>query len=120
MPSKYPSTFYRVSVKALVRNDQGHVLVCKENSDNWSLPGGGIDHGEDVLTALSRELQEELGVSGILTAKPSSVATFYVDGLSAWLMWAVYEATLESHAFTPGPGVTDIAFMDVETFKDSL
>ena len=43
----YPNTFYRVSVKALIKNEQDQVLVIKENQDTWSLPGGGLDHGED-------------------------------------------------------------------------
>ncbi|RYH58779.1 MAG: NUDIX hydrolase, partial [Alcaligenaceae bacterium] len=58
----YPNAFYRVSVKALIRDDAGNVLVVKENQDTWSLPGGGIDHGEVPEVALLRELKEELGV----------------------------------------------------------
>lgn len=42
----YPNAFYRVSVKALIKDDSGNILVVKENQDTWSLPGGGLDHGE--------------------------------------------------------------------------
>lgn len=41
----YPTTFYRVSVKALIKNDKNEILVVKESQDFWSLPGGGLDHG---------------------------------------------------------------------------
>ncbi len=58
----YPNTFYRVSVKALIRNKDGKVLVLKENQDTWSLPGGGLDHGEDPKSGILRELKEELGI----------------------------------------------------------
>jgi 8-oxo-dGTP pyrophosphatase MutT (NUDIX family) len=52
---------YRVSAKAVIIQD-GKVLLVQENERWWSLPGGGIDHGETVSAALKRELEEELGV----------------------------------------------------------
>lgn len=55
----------RVSLKAVIFNDQGHVLVVKENGrDWWDIPGGGLDHGESVKEALSRELFEEVHLQG--------------------------------------------------------
>ena len=30
-------------------------------SELWTLPGGGVDHGEDPRDALIREVQEEAG-----------------------------------------------------------
>ena len=55
--SIYPEAFYRVSLKAIIRNALGHVLLVKESgSESWSFPGGGIDHGETELDALRREL----------------------------------------------------------------
>jgi len=54
---------YRVAVKAIVIQD-GKTLLVKDNEDiGWSLPGGGVDHGEDTKTALIRELSEEIGVT---------------------------------------------------------
>lgn len=31
-------------------------------SDSWHIPGGGIDEGEDKITALIREIKEETGI----------------------------------------------------------
>ncbi len=52
---------YRVSLKGLVRDEQGKILFVKER-DNWDLPGGGLEHGEDPIQGLKREFDEELGV----------------------------------------------------------
>ncbi|HMI09610.1 MAG TPA: NUDIX domain-containing protein [Candidatus Saccharimonadales bacterium] len=53
---------YRVATRALVIQDD-KILLIKEASDNWwSLPGGGVDHGETIEAAVSREIEEELGV----------------------------------------------------------
>ncbi len=53
---------YRVSVRALIiQNDK--ILLVKEFPQMWwAFPGGGIDHGENVQQTLAREMEEELGV----------------------------------------------------------
>ena len=56
---------YRISLKGLIRNDAGEVLVVKEaGRDWWDLPGGGMDHGEDIKFALAREMKEEVNMEG--------------------------------------------------------
>jgi len=54
------SAFYRVSVKALIFNDQQQLLVFKNTDNEWELPGGGWEHGETLENCLRRELMEEL------------------------------------------------------------
>lgn len=50
---------YRVA--AIVRH-HGHVLVCREDDDDFvMLPGGRVELGEASAPALGRELVEELG-----------------------------------------------------------
>jgi ADP-ribose pyrophosphatase YjhB (NUDIX family) len=51
-----------VSAKIIVIQD-GKLLMTIESNDKYSLPGGGIDHGETISGALDRELKEELGLS---------------------------------------------------------
>jgi len=53
----------RPSVAAIIRNAEGHVLL-QRRSDNglWGLPGGSVEIGESVTTAVVREVQEETGL----------------------------------------------------------
>ena len=53
---------YRVAVKGLVRDESGRLLFVQERSNSWDLPGGGLEHGENIVEALAREFQEELNV----------------------------------------------------------
>ena len=52
----------RQRATALVVRDGKYLLVKERGSERYSLPGGGIDHGEAVLTAACREIGEELGL----------------------------------------------------------
>lgn len=56
----------RVAAYALVVRD-GHVLLTRNSArgphpGTWTLPGGGIDHGEDPRTSVVREVREETGL----------------------------------------------------------
>lgn len=118
--SKYPTTFYRVSLKAIIRNEKGEVLVCKEyDSTSWSLPGGGIDYGETEKEALVRELNEEVGYVGNLAAKPLATTTFWVESKRTWLMWVAYDVIPENYDFKVGEYSNDVSFIDVRQFKGS-
>ena len=50
-----------VSAKAVILFDT-NVLLLKDRLGRWDLPGGKLDRGETVLTALRREVWEETGL----------------------------------------------------------
>lgn len=115
----YPNTFYRVSVKALIKDKDDRVLVLKENQDTWSLPGGGLDHGEDSKLGILRELREELGVKNPHIKDIGLVKTFYLESKSAWLLWIVYDVQIDTADFIFGEGVTDAQYIDVSELEQS-
>lgn len=41
--------------------ENGAVLLVRQTSNTWSLPGGKVEHGEDPLDAVIREVAEETG-----------------------------------------------------------
>jgi ADP-ribose pyrophosphatase YjhB (NUDIX family) len=56
---------FRLSLNGIVINDDDQILFVKEDGrDWWDLPGGGMDHGEDVKSALAREMHEEVNLNG--------------------------------------------------------
>lgn len=117
--SKYPNTFYRVSVKAVIRNDKGEVLVNKEHGhDSWGLPGGGWDHGETEHESLARELYEEIGYEGEFTAQPFATALMWMRTKSAHLLWIVYNVETANQNFRVGEDSSEIAFMDPSSFSE--
>lgn len=56
------SNLHKVSVAALVRNDEGKILLVNSPWRGWEYPGGLIEPGETFEQALHREVREESGV----------------------------------------------------------
>lgn len=53
---------HKVSVAALVTNDEGRILLVNSPWRGWEYPGGLIEPGETFEEALRREVREEAGV----------------------------------------------------------
>jgi len=115
----YPNTYYRVTVKAFITNDDNQVLVVKEGQEFWSLPGGGLDHGELQIDCLKREIIEELGVEGVEIGEIAYSKTFYLDRIDAWMLWIVYKVKLNATEFIFGDGVTDAKYIDAQELENS-
>ena len=62
----------RTGVGIIVLNKQNKIFVGKrkDNPGNkWQMPQGGVDEGEDYITAMKRELKEETGIENIKIIK---------------------------------------------------
>ena len=58
----------RTGVGIVVLNNQNKVFVGKRKDnpvDKWQMPQGGVDDGEDYLSAMKRELFEETSIKSI-------------------------------------------------------
>ena len=53
---------FRVSVSALIIQEESVLLAHRRAIDWWNLPGGAIDAGETVSEGLLREVREETGL----------------------------------------------------------
>jgi putative (di)nucleoside polyphosphate hydrolase len=64
MPQDRPERF-RLNVAGILRDVHGRILICERlgRRGSWQFPQGGVDPGESLEAALSRELWEEIGVT---------------------------------------------------------
>ena len=62
----------RIGVGIIVLNNENKVFVGKRKDnpgDKWQMPQGGVDVGEDFITAMKRELVEETNIKNIKILK---------------------------------------------------
>jgi len=65
-----------LGVRAIVIDAQDRVFLIKHSYvDGWHLPGGGVETGETMLEALSRELAEEGNI--VMSAAPRLHGVFF-------------------------------------------
>ena len=70
---------YVLTVRATIVNEAGACLLLRRSAANksfvgcWEFPGGKIDPGEDFVTALHREADEEAGIRIELTGLAGSM-----------------------------------------------
>ena len=70
-----------LGVRAMVIDGSGRVFLVKHSYvDGWHLPGGGVETGETLLTALTRELAEEGNI--LLAGRPELHGVFFNNRVS--------------------------------------
>ncbi len=71
-------------VAGVVRREDGCLLISQRLADDtlggyWEFPGGKVDAGEELKTALARELREELGIEAEIGAEIHRIVHPYPD-----------------------------------------
>lgn len=112
-----PPCFYRISVKALIHNDEGKFLLVKEDNGLWELSGGWVDYGEDPRECLIREVYEEMWLKVTFIAEQPSYFFTSKSRRGVDIANVLYEARVENFDFTPSSECVEIWFFTVEEAK---
>jgi 8-oxo-dGTP pyrophosphatase MutT (NUDIX family) len=112
-----PPRQFRVSIKALIIDYQRRLLLLHSKNEDWMLPGGGLEHGEQIEEALRREIQEELGVEADAVATYPSYTWTKEISPNFWMLILTYKTTIVSTNFTLEEGIEQARFFSPEELK---
>jgi putative (di)nucleoside polyphosphate hydrolase len=91
MEKKFQNLPLRSGVGIIVLNKENKVFVAKriDNPKNfWQMPQGGVDNGEDFLTAAYRELEEETSIKNVkLISELDVLITYNLPDRLLGIIW---------------------------------
>lgn len=100
----------RLSVVALVHHDGKFLVGARRNGPSkgkFVLPGGGVEYGESLAWALTREVKEETGVE-IIVEDMTVLDTVELLGKKSHRVMLIYAAKVSG----------DVELEDTEELKD--
>lgn len=97
---------FHLGVKALILNKAGKILVLRANlktfsgpaPEHWDLPGGRLKKGDNIQSALKREVKEEIGVGEIkmLELIDASISKMRITGKNIGLILFTYLCSISN------------------------
>ncbi len=105
-----PNKIFQISIKGLVFDAEGRVLVLKEHDGRWDLPGGRLEHGERWQDALRRECKEEMGVNCEIIDEHPYFFWSAQDVDNNWRLLLCFRITLDSLDFIENKENVDHGF----------
>lgn len=107
-----------MSIKGLVENERGDILLVIGKNRLWELPGGGLEHGEEPIGCLKREIFEETGLSVVdVSVEPRYFLTapnwdnrFHVANV-------VYQIQVKNLNFTPSEECHGLRFFTIKEMR---
>lgn len=106
---------------AVILAEDGRVLIARRPDDKhqgglWEFPGGKVEAGEEVVIALARELEEELGIRPTAARPLIQVRHDYPDKQVLLDVWKVSAFSGEAHGAEGQPlaWVTQRELLDYE------
>ena len=91
MKNKFKNLPLRSGVGIVVLNKDNKVFVAKriDNSRNfWQMPQGGVNQGEDFLSAAYRELEEETSIKKVeLISELEGLSTYLLPDNLLGIIW---------------------------------
>jgi 8-oxo-dGTP pyrophosphatase MutT (NUDIX family) len=94
------------------------LLVHRPRYDDWTVPKGKLDDGEDHARAARREVEEETGLR--CTLGPELVSTSYRDRKGRPKHVRYWAMTPVAGRFTPTDEVDEVVWLPVEEAKATL
>lgn len=88
--------FQRSAARAICVDGEDILLLYTERYHDYTIPGGGIDEGEDVIAGLVRELEEETGAKNIHNIKPFGI----YEEFRPWYKGEVNVMHMHSYCYT--------------------
>ncbi|MEB3830856.1 NUDIX domain-containing protein [Phormidium sp. CCY1219] len=121
-PLSRQKQFPLTTVGALVANSSGRVLIVKTTKwkGTWGVPGGKVEWGESLETALKREFREEVGLElshirfGLLQEAVRDPQFLY----EAHFIMVNYYAFSEKEAIAPNEEIVEWAWVSPEAALD--
>lgn len=94
---------------ALITNEEGRVLLVRNRSGNWTLPGGKARPGETLRDAAKREVKEETGLKvRILEVTPHRHVRTHAGSCRRCV---VFDAEIRKGRPRPSAEITEIAWV---------
>jgi 8-oxo-dGTP diphosphatase len=102
----------------LVLRDGEIAVVHRPKYDDWSLPKGKLDEGEDFAEAALREVWEETGLRCTLGRQVGDAT--YTDHKHRSKLVRYYEMRPEDGEFTPNDEVDELRWLPVADARELL
>ena len=94
-------------------------VIHRPHHDDWSLPKGKLDPGEDYEQAAVREVEEEIGIVGTLGAELPPTRYQDAKGRDKVVRYWLMEVT-DAPAFEPNDEVDELRWLGADEALDAL
>lgn len=113
--SQIPNCFYRISIKALILDEYGRFLLCREDNGKWDFPGGWYEFDDqNPWEAIIREIKEEMWLE---VTSVADVPSYFVTAHKKerfYLANVFYKTTVQNLNITPSEECQEVQFFTTE------
>src|SRR5258705_6271456 len=117
----------RPGVAAVIFQDDRVLLQRRDDNRRWGLPGGSVEPGESVRTAVIREVHEETGLTveplrliGVYSDPANHQIVSYPDGEVVHYVSTAFECRVLSGALTTCAESLELAYFDPDALPADL
>lgn len=109
-----------MGVRAACFNDRSEIFLVRHTYvPGWYMPGGGMEHGETALEALTKELREEGNL--VMTEAPELVQVYYNRKTSKRDHVLFYRVTVEQTApRLPDREIAESGFFPLDALPEEI